>query len=260
MAWTKTKTLSVAAIIMVLGAMAAVVKVSFFPSIKDSYFQLDYEQFLKVPDHLLVLRPTHFHNPRDGASYMASTTNKTGQYTLRMMGRHVSLEQVVATAYQCNPTRVVPPLIGPKGAYDYLVTMPHQPQECLKAAIKKKLGYVAGWKERDTDVLLLKVQLPDPPGFQPSTAQHQSVSFKNDKLYFTHMRPEILVGFLESGCKQPVLDRTGLTNYYDFSLAYNSRTRGKPDQADMEKMVNDLGLKLEPANESVQMLVVEKVK
>jgi uncharacterized protein (TIGR03435 family) len=258
MAWIKTKTVAVAALILVLGAIAVVVKVSFFPSIKDSYFQLDYGQFQKVPDHLLVLRPTHFHNPRDGASFIASTTTKTGQYTLRMMGRHVSLEQVVAAAYQCNLSRIVPPLIKPNGVFDYLVTVPDQPQQHLQAAIKKKLGYVASWKERDTDVLLLKVQMPDPPGFQPSTAQSQDVSFKNGRYYFTHMRPETLVGFLESGFKQPVLDRTGLTNYYDFSVALNSRTRGKPDQADMEKVLNDLGLKLEPGNESMQMLVVEK--
>jgi hypothetical protein len=38
------------------------------------------------------------------------------------------------------------------------------------------------------------------------------------------------------------------------------RGPGGPDQKSTEKILDDLGLKLEPGNESVQMLVVEKVR
>jgi len=38
----------------------------------------------------------------------------------------------------------------------------------------------------------------------------------------------------------------------------NWRGPSGPDQKSTEKVLNDLGLKLEPGNESLQMLVVEK--
>jgi hypothetical protein len=63
MVWKKTKIVTVTTTIVALGTMAVVVMVSFFPSIKGSYFQLDYGQFQKIPDHLFVIRATHFHNP-----------------------------------------------------------------------------------------------------------------------------------------------------------------------------------------------------
>jgi uncharacterized protein (TIGR03435 family) len=68
------------------------------------------------------------------------------------------------------------------------------------------------------------------------------------------------MGFMEYTLKQPVLDRTGLTNFYDFSVEMGWRGPGGPDQKSTEKILDDLGLKLEPGNESVQMLVVEKAR
>jgi uncharacterized protein (TIGR03435 family) len=176
------------------------------------------------------------------------------------MGRNVPLEQVMAIAYQCNPSRIVPPAAIPKGNFDFLATVPDSSQERFKAVIRKKLGYTAQWETRDTDVLLLKTRTPDPPGLKVSTAEKGNVSFKNGKYEFTHMRLESVMGFLEYTLKQPVLDRTGLTNFYDFSVEMNWRGPGGPDQKPAEKILDDLGLKLEPGNESMQMLVVEKAR
>jgi uncharacterized protein (TIGR03435 family) len=77
---------------------------------------------------------------------------------------------------------------------------------------------------------------------------------------FTHMRPAFMLGLLESNFKQPVLDRTDLTNFYDFSVAVTWRGRNGPDQEAIKTVLANLGLKLEPATESTRMLVVEKVR
>ncbi len=258
MAWTTTKTVVAGLVLLAVMATLLVVKLALGPAIEDSYFQQNYMHFQAVPKDLLAVRPTHFTNGT--VSYTATTSPKPGQYVMRMMGRNVSLEQVIAAAYGGNPARIVPPLIKPKGNFDYLVTMPDRQQERFQAAVRKKLGYTAHWEDRDTDVLLLETRVPDPPAFKLSTATKENVTGQNGKYWFTHMRPASMLGFLERSFKQPVLDRTGMTNYYDFSVTVSSRGRNEPNQKELEDILGGLGLKLEPATESTRMLVVEEAR
>jgi len=258
MTWTKTKTVAAGLTLLAVVATAIVVKRGFSPAVQDSYFQLNYLHFQAVPKNLLVVRPTHFTNGT--GSLMGSTRPKAGQNVMRMVGRNVPLEEVMAAAYGCNPSRIVSPLIKPKSNFDYLVTVPNHQQERFQAAIKRKLGYTAHWENRDTDVLLLETITPDPPAFTLSTAPNENVSFANRKYRFTHMRPAFMLGFLESSFKQPVVDRTGMTNFYDFSVEMNWRGPNGPDQQQLGNILGNLGLKLEPATESTRMLVVEEAR
>ena len=248
------------AMVLAVIASAVGVKWRFFPSVKDEYFKSSYQQFQKVPGNLLVVRPTHYSLPANGTSFSAGTRSPSGQYMMRLMGRNVPLEQVMATAYQCNLSRMVLPTVKATGNFDFLVTVPDPSPERFKAAIRKKLGYTAHLEKRDTDVLLLETRTPDPPGLKVSAAGNGNVSYKNGKYEFTHMQPATITGFLEYALKRPVLDRTGLTNFYDFSVEMNWRRPDGPDQKTTEKILDDLGFKLEPGNEPVQMLVVEKVR
>ena len=70
---------------------------------------------------------------------------------------------------------------------------------------------------------------------------------------------------LSSGCtpasqyQAPVVDQTGLTNSYDFSLKWKSD--GDSNLAALQQALEDqLGLELVPTNMPVEMLVVEKTK
>jgi uncharacterized protein (TIGR03435 family) len=260
MARTKTKTVVAGVMVLVVIALAVAVKWLFFPSIKDIYFKTSYQQFQKVPGNLLVVRRTHFSFPTRGTSFSSYTRSPSGEYVVRQMGRNVPLERVIATAYQCNLSQIVPPPAEPPGNFDFLTTIPDKNQDRFKAAIREKLGYTAHWETRNTDVLLLENRTPDSPSLKVSTAGNANISYKNGKYEFTHARLGSVMGFLESSLKQPVLDRTGLTNYYDFSVEMGWRGPGGPDQKTTEKILDDLGLKLEPGNESVQMLVVEKAR
>jgi uncharacterized protein (TIGR03435 family) len=255
MAWTKIKTLVTGLALLALVA-AIVARRSFFPAVQDSAFDLNYTHFLAVPKNLLVVRPSYF---TDGSgSMITSIRTKPDQYVMRMVGRNVPLESVLAAAYGCDPSRIVSPLIKPKGNFDFLVTVPDRQQERLQAAIKKKLGYTAHWENRDTDVLRLECIAPDPPAFKLSAATIGNIMPGRHKYQFIHMRPASLLGFLESSFKRPVVDRTGLTNFYDFSVEMNWRGPNGPDRQQLESMLGNLGLKLEPATESIPMLVIEE--
>jgi uncharacterized protein (TIGR03435 family) len=258
MAWTKTKTVVAGLTLAAMVAAAIIIKWCASPAAKDSDFQLNWMHFQTLPKNLLVVRPTHF---IDGTGSMVTSARpKPGQNVIRMIGRNVPLESVMAAAYGCDAARVVPPLIKPKGNFDYLVTVPDRQRERLQTAVRKKLGYTAHWENRDTDVLRLECIAPDLPAFKLSTATNENVSFANRKYKFTHMRPAFMLDFLESTCKQPVVDRTGLTNYYDFTIEMFWRRGTDPDRQQVESMLGSLGLKLEPGTESIQRLVVKDTR
>lgn len=260
MASTKTKTVVTGVMVSAVIVLAVVVKWLFFPSLKEEYFKSDYREFQKVPDNLLVVRPTRFSLPSHGTIFSSYIRSASGSYVVRRMGRNVSLERVMALAYQCNPSQIIPPATRPPDNFDFLVTVPDPSQERFKAAIQKKLGYAAHWETRQTEVLLLETQTPLPPGLKVSTEKNGNVSFNNGKYKFTHAPVGSLMGFFEQYLKQPVLDRTGLTNFYDFTVAMDWPIPGGPDQKTTGKILNDLGFKLEPGNESMPMLVVENVR
>jgi uncharacterized protein (TIGR03435 family) len=256
MAWTKTKTMVAGLTLVAVVAAAVVGKGSFYPAVKDSYFELNYLKFRMVPKNLLVVRPTHF--TKGTGTFVTTTSPKPGQNVLRMLGRNVPLEQVMALAYGGNSARVVPPLLKPNGNFDCLITVPDQPRERFQAAVKKKLGYTAHWESRDTDVLLLETIAPNPPAFKLSHDSNGRSYFQSGKYWFFHMRPASIMGYLEDSFKQPVLDRTGLTNFYDFSVAISWHANDEPTLDDLKNTLGKLGLKLEPATESIPMLVVEE--
>ena len=260
MASTKTKTVVTGVLASTVIVLAVLIKWLFFPSIKDEYFKSDYREFQKVPGNLLVIRLTHFSLPSHGTVFSSYTRSPSGQFIVRQMGRNVPLERVMALAYQCHPSQIIPPATQPPGHFDFLVTVPDPFPEHFKAAIQKQLGYTAHWETRNTKVLLLETQTPLPSGLRVSTTKGENVSFNNGKLEFTHARLGSLLGFLEQYLNQPVLDRTGLTNFYDFSIERNWPIPGSPDPMTTEKIIKGLGFKLVPGNESVPMLVVEKAR
>jgi uncharacterized protein (TIGR03435 family) len=64
--------------------------------------------------------------------------------------------------------------------------------------------------------------------------------------------------------ERPVLDRTGLTGKYDFSLVAipEYRTRSASEAADISAVtaVRELGLKLTPAKDRVDIVCVDRLE
>ena len=253
----------VSVLALVLVAAVVAVKMIFFPSVNDKFFQISPQRLQNVPPGLVVVRPTHFPNSpqKSSPSGMMQTSVKGAMW---MVGRNVTFQQLIAMAYSYNPGRISLPVGAPKYNLDFLVTAPKDPQARLQSAIRRKLGYTAQVETRDTPVLALKVEDPNSPGLKVSAATTENQTQKNGRLYFTHMKLDVVMNGLENILKTPVVDKTGLTNYYDFSLIWDAHTAqqiqsGTLDNETGKKILAEWGLGLEPDTASIEMLVVKKV-
>jgi uncharacterized protein (TIGR03435 family) len=262
MAWTATKSkVLVTALSLVLLAAAVAVKLAFFPSVKDDYFAMNQRSLQETPFGLVVVRPTHFPKTTH-PGIRGGSAKRFGKQVWRMMGRDVSLQQVFGMAYAQSAERVVLPATAPNTNFDFLVTTTGDQRKCLQEALRKKLGLIAKTETRETAVLAMKIHDAGLPALVVSDANaKQNVDMDNGKLHFTHMRLDELVRGLEQAMKTPVVDKTSLTNYYDFSIELSPQVqrqlRNEATAADAVKSIlASLGLELDPDTASTEMLVV----
>ena len=203
---------------LAIAVIAVAVKLMFFRTNSDDHFARNYRAFWQVPSGLVVFRPTHFPFLKHEGIY----TVYKSEHEWRMMGRNVSLIDVMAAAYGGNPSRVVLPPGAPKGNFDFLITVSTNQRACLQAAIHQKLGYVAQKETRDTDVLVLKVMDEHPANLTISDAgEKQGAKFNDIKITLRHLplllitedgNAMLAVDGLERFLAIPVVDKTGMTN------------------------------------------------
>lgn len=240
-------------------AVAAVAIVAGHHAVKNAYFEPDTDKLRRVPTNLLVVQPTRFPH-----SYGKIRHYHENENLARTVGRNVSFQAMMAEAYDCDFAQVVLPPGTPQGNFDFLVTLRGHVREQLRTAIQKQVGYTAHRETRDTDALILKVTNPSLPGLTVSPSDESNdANYKNGKLYFTHKPFDYIVDGLSQGIDRPVLDLTGLTNYYDFSMVWNSdiekaMQHGLLHLDGTEKFLANWGLGLEPTNVSMDVYIVEK--
>jgi len=255
------KNIKILAGVLVMAALAVMVKWHFFPAVKNDYFALNGRSLQQVPAGLVVLRPTHFPFLRHEApTFVPAPHARDG---LWIVGRNSPLREVIAAAYDQYPARVELPLSAPKGNFDFLVTVNHQARQRLQAAIRQKLGYSAQAEIHETPVLALNVANPGLPGLTPSDgSEPRGASFDDVKIHFTSWPVAVVPDVLKSYFDLSVVDKTGLTNSYDFALRFDASTRRQmrdeaTARASADKVVQELGLKLESDLEISEILVVK---
>ena len=243
-------------------AAAIVVKLHYLPTVKDAYFKPDFDNLRQVPARIVAVRPTHTaHSIGDPIRNL-----EEGGSLLRAVGRDVTFRNLIAEAYDCSPGRVVLPSDAPKGGFDFLVTVPTDTREHLQSAIRTKLGYLAHHETRDADMLKLEVADPSLPGLTISPdGENETIQYNNGKLNFQHKNLKLFVAGLENGLALPVLDETGLTGRYNFSIAWSEAAQQKMqngafDLDGVKRVLKSLGLRLEPGTTSLDVVVVEKAK
>lgn len=258
---SKTKTIVLAAVLAAVLALAIGLKLLFFPSVKDIYFATTQRSLLKVPAGLTVIRPTHFPLNREAIVY---ASGKNGS-NWRISGRHAPLRDLIATAYGETPGRVVLPFNAPTNTFfDFVVTVA-KPRPSLQKVIRNKFHYTADKETNDEDVLAMKIVDPSLPGMVVSAPGTKSnTSMKKGKLTISHIRLKELAPGFEYFLKTPVVDETGLTNYYDLSLEWNNSMGARlGNEATarplVDKILKGWGLALEPDTASIEMLEVKKV-
>ncbi len=257
MAWTKAKTAIVAGAVVLLAAGTTTVVVKFNPTINDSFFTTEYHSLLDVPLNISIIRPTHFAKEGGGSYWLYSPVN-------RAVGRNVSVEEMLVSAYDFSASRMVFDENLPKGNFDYLLTRRRDVKEQFQIQLKKQFG-LAGRKEvRKTDVLLLELKTPNAPKLSPTAGGNPFTQRGSGIIGGTNQPISILAGFTEGVFHLPVQDQTGLTNNFDFSLVWDEYGKKLGDYPNLEglkrALINQLGLELVPTNMPIEMLVVEKVK
>jgi uncharacterized protein (TIGR03435 family) len=262
---TKSQIIVWTSVSAVLIVAAIAVKMIFFPAISDKYFVVSAARLRTVPPGLVVVRPTHFKSSTSGTRQnRIAYADKGGQ---RIVGVNVTLQMLIALAYNSNPERITLPWNAPTNHnYDVLVTAPGDMRQHLQSAIRRKLGLVADVETNEVPVMALKIENPSVQmqAFKLSPAnEKQNEDMKNGKLYFTHMPLTPILSGIEMIAGSPVVDETGLTNSYDFSLVWNAQMEqklqgGNFDKDTGEKILENWGLGMEPDTAPMAMLVVKK--
>ena len=260
MAWTKMKTAAVVGIATILGigTTTVVVKQYISPPVENYFAHPEIMDLDKAPP-VLILRPSRYAGPRD---YVITTKADLHDFG-KVMRRSCPFGLLLASAYDFGTERMVLPANAPKGQFDLLLTLPKQPAEALREAIKKQFGFVGHPETRDTDVLVMKVSNPAAPGLKVNT-QHKdfTINWRKGELAIVNFKMSDIAYCLGTGTfNLPVIDETGLTDSYDFVLHWNGNLNLKDQNMDIERALKEqLGLELMPDRRPLEMLVVEKAK
>ncbi|MEO5802970.1 MAG: TIGR03435 family protein [Verrucomicrobiota bacterium] len=252
MAWTKVKTaIAVGAALLVTGTTTVFVKKILPPSIDDSLWT--FENMPHLPP-IVLIRETHFAK-RDQRSLAINAEEK-------MLGKRQSVADMLAAAYNFNQVRTIFPTTLPQEDFDFFVNVPREGRSAFQTEIKKKFGLAAKRETRQMEVMLLKIKTSNAPGLQISRNKTGASEYGMGKIHAERLSLASFADNLEqSFFKQPVIDQTGLTNYYEIDLTW--RTDGDPSaqlKQLKETILEKLGLELVSSNEPIQILVVERVK
>ena len=108
------------------------------------------------------------------------------------------------------------------------------------------------------DTLLLKIENSRASGLKISKERYGSSTSGNGKFSLKRVPIEALASQLESVLKIPVIDQTGLTGNYDIELKWNNANTPTERAALTQVVAEQLGLKLVPSRERIEMLIVDR--
>ncbi len=268
MAWTKLKTTIVAgaAVLLAVGGTTTltVKAISHYreKAREDAVWRHitapDTEQLETAPP-IVSIRPAKLGLGFGTAWISRALTSSDG---IKQMGFNKSVGRLLQNAYQIREPRIVYSGKLPEGTYDYIVSLPDHQLEALQAAMKEKFGLVGRKEMRDTDVLILKAAKQNAPDLKPAP-DPLSVNLNNTSAGRFEIRNEPISNLafsLEQYLKTPVIDQTGLTGRYDADLTWDANDQDFNPNGLKQAAVDQLGLELMPDHQTIEMLVVEKVK
>jgi uncharacterized protein (TIGR03435 family) len=250
MAWTKAKTTAAVAVgvLFVTGTATVTVKEMLDHRAYPWQVQnLSTDILKQVPPQVRIV-PSRF--PESGGSCAVNGM---------VLGIGQSAESMLLAAYDGSSSRLIRTTALPEKKYDFIANLPHDSRQALQNEIKRKLGLIAHHEMRLTNVLQLKVKKAGADGLRPSDGQGGSARSSAGQFSCVNQSLSCLAGMLESSLKQPVVDHTGLTGNFDIDLFWDAPDyqHQNPDNL-KQAMLDELGLELIPANEPIDMLIVER--
>ena len=267
MAWTKMKTAIVtgAGVLLAAGTMTVtVVEIQEHRTYPWQVALANSDEGLKAlnttPPQVTIVRSKF---TTDGHGGLIDDIPPKDQW--RYIGIHFTPSNIIERAYSEGfpllPSQIILPSNMPGGYYDYIANLTTDSQQALQALIKRKFGLVGKYETKDMDVLLLKVEHPNAPGLKPGTPQVQSGLVTRGLIHNKNISISRLAKDLGWDLQIPVIDQTGLVGNYDFDFPEDlGATPAEKLEKAKQWLLAELGLKLAPSREPIEMLVVEKTQ
>jgi uncharacterized protein (TIGR03435 family) len=258
MAWTKAKiAIAVTAgVLFAAGTTTVVLEKISHPTLsatdlswadEPQYWKPNSRVLEKVPP-VFILRPTRLAN--QGASI------QTGQ---RFLAIDASVQDLLATAYSAQETRMIFPQDMPTDHLDLMLTIPDRPIDALQEELQKRYGLTAHRETRNENAMILKVTQPNAPGINISKGGNQTWKGGNHEDTLKDMPFDNLTGSIESHLQIPIINQTELYGLYDIHINYQPHPGESDQDAYKRTLTEQLGLELVPTNLPIEMLVVDKV-
>jgi len=260
MAWTKAKTAIVSGVVVLLATGTATVTVKEIAAHRaEASWRVPNPDANRAP-LLVKILPTKFPDSGNALNVGRRGDNWVG------VGQPVF--EIARVAYGWRPGRIRFAGAQPKERYDFISTLPQASGAALQAELKRKLGFVGHREVRDTDVLVLKVRKSNAPGLKSPIFLGRSDGCSRGHYYCDNAPISSNSGyypgitrFLEEYFEMPVIDQTGLTQHFHIDLKWNERWGQDPNHDALKQaLLDQLGLELVPDRQSIEMLVMEKVK
>ena len=185
------------------------------------------------------------------------------------MGIAQPLDKIVQVAHLQDNFHTVVHGELPRGKFDFFAKLAPSPAPdpnwtiALQREIQKKFGVVGRFEKIETEVLILEQTNGEARGFKPShrVSCGMAMDINPGRCAFFSQPIETLVHFLQKRFETPIVERTGLSGEYDFSLKWDEMDETSPNNAGLRRALHDqLGLGLMPRRELVEKLVIEPIK
>ena len=215
------------------------------------------ERRVEPPVFQVLLRPS------TGEDEGSSSSGPSGMGPLGRMYRSeskgISLVGLAHWAYRTTESRLVTNSALPEGKFDVLINVPFAATEripdLLSDTLKTTFGLRGRKETRDVDVYELTVK--DSKLEETVSTGGSSASSGPGRISAVNTPARSLARSLEGQLKKPVLDKTGLTNRYDFQLKWKQEGREAVPEVLIEAVRSQLGLELIPAKRPVELVVLE---
>lgn len=267
MAWTKTKTVIIAGAAILLAAGTTTVTVHEIQEHRTYPWQVpqaSFEVFYKMPATVIIV-PTKYVNAKNGGWCADSSRGA--------MGIAQPLKEIIQVAWQYDDRHTVDEADLPTNRYDFFAKLvgPQEPHKNmpqnenwtveLQKLIIRKFGVKGSMEMRNTDVLVLRPGAGGPINFKVSHSMPHGMAIKPGRGSFAAYEQPVgtLMGELEQKFQIPIVDQTGLTKTYDYSVKWDEPDPKQPNPDGLKQaLVAQLGLELVATNMPVQMLVIKK--
>jgi len=266
MAWTKIKTAVVAAAVVLLAAGATTFTVKEIERHRKMYDwevpQADFGVFYQAQRQVTIV-PTKFN----------TNGNWCSDGSRGAMGIAQPLSEIIQVAWEKDRLRTVFTSDLPTNRYDFLakLTDPPAPHKnpasnpnwttALQAEIARQFGIQGSLQMHPADVLVLQPVVSGVHGFKLSHTMPNGRAMRptpGDYAFF-EQPVSSLTSLLEHHLKIPIVDQSGLSEKYDFTIQWDEPDPKQPNPDGLKQALRDqLGLELVATNMPIEMLVVNR--